>query len=261
MIVDRPSARPYPLRALGAALCGLGVGYWTFMSPYAQVLGRFPYRAKTDRPVVALTFDDGPNEPYTSQLADYLDSKQIRATFFQVGRAVRAHPEVTLRLARAGHVIGHHSDTHRLAHCLRRDSLRREIERGLAAFDDVGLRPALYRPPWLLRVPSLFSLLREFGLQPISGTFCHPLEVLQPPAHSIARTALAQIHRGSILIFHDGFDGHPGDRSQTVQAVRAVVESLQSRGYDFTTVDDLLGLPAYHRPDPPPDAGNGSAGR
>lgn len=217
------------------------------MSPYAQLLGPFPYRARGRERVVALSFDDGPNEPYTSQIADYLDERNIRATFFQVGRAVRACPEVTTRLVRAGHVIGHHSDSHQFTRCLGRDTLRQEIEGGLAAFADVGLFPALYRPPWLLRMPALFPLLREYGLRPVSGSFCHPLEVLQPPAHRIARAALAQTRSGSILIFHDGFDGHAGERSQTVDAVREVVSVLQGCGYGFTTVDELLGIPAYRR--------------
>ena len=241
------SGRRRSLGALGVAVTGAAAGYWTFLSPYAQLLGPFPYRVRGSERVVALTFDDGPNEPYTSQIADYLDERDIRATFFQVGRAVRASPEVTARLVGAGHVIGHHSDTHQFTRCLGRDTLRQEIEGGLAAFADVGLAPALYRPPWLLRVPALFPLLQEYGLRPVSGSFCHPLEVLQPPGHRIARAALAQARSGSILIFHDGFDGHAGERGQTVRAVREVVQALQARGYGFATVDELLGVPAYRR--------------
>jgi peptidoglycan/xylan/chitin deacetylase (PgdA/CDA1 family) len=235
------------LRTLGVAATGAAAGYWAFMSPYSQLVGPFPYRGGNRERRVALTFDDGPNEPYTSQIADYLDERKIRATFFQVGRAVRAHPEVTARLARAGHVIGHHSDTHQFTRCLHRDAVRQEIEGGLAAFADVGLTPALYRPPWLLRIPALFPMLREYGLRPVSGSFCHPLEPAQPSGHRIARVAVAQARAGTILIFHDGFDGHPGDRAQTVQAVREVVDVLQRRGYGFTTVDQLLGIPAYGR--------------
>jgi peptidoglycan/xylan/chitin deacetylase (PgdA/CDA1 family) len=233
--------------AAGAA-AGVAAAYWTFMSPYAQLIGHFPYRSRTERPVVALTFDDGPNEPYTSQIADYLGGKGIRATFFQVGRAVRAHPDVTARLARAGHVIGHHSDTHQFTRYLHRDSLREELAAGLTTFAEVGLHPALYRPPWLLRIPALFPLLREHGLQPVSGAFCHPLEVLQPSGRRIARGALARARPGAIVIFHDGFDGHPGNRAETVHAVRIVVETLERRGYGFATVDDLLGVPAYNHP-------------
>ena len=231
--------------ALATTAVGAAAGYWTFMSPYAQLLGQFPYRARTGRRVVALTFDDGPNEPYTGQIADYLGSQGIRGTFFQVGRAVRAHPEVTRGLVRAGHVVGHHSDTHRFSRCLSRDSLEEELVSGLATFAELGLHPALYRPPWLLRVPALFPLLRAHGLRPVSGSFCHPLEVAQIDAHRIARAAVAQARPGAIMIFHDGHDGHAGDRAQTVRAVRLVVEGLRRRGYGFVPVDELLGVPAY----------------
>ncbi len=239
-----------PRTVLATAATGLAAGYWACMSPYAQLLGDFPYRGCTDRRVVALTFDDGPNEPYTGRISDYLESQGIRATFFQVGRAVRADPETTRRLLRSGHVIGHHSDAHRFLRCLSRQSLEEELSAGLATFREMGLYPALYRPPWLLRVPALFPLLRAHGLRPVSGSFCHPLEVAQIDARRIARAAVAQAHPGAILIFHDGHDGHAGDRSQTVRAVRLVVEELRARGYGFVTVDELLGIPAYHAPEP-----------
>ncbi len=239
-----------PSAALATTAAGLAAGYWTFMSPYSQLLGDFPYRSRTSRRVVALTFDDGPNEPYTGQIADYLGGEGIRATFFQVGRAVRAHPQTTRRLLREGHVIGHHSDTHRFERCLSRDALRQELAAGLATFAELGLRPALYRPPWLLRVPALFPLLHAHGLRPVSGSFCHPLEVAQIDARRIARAAVAQARPGAIMIFHDGHDGHAGDRSQTVRAVRLAVEELRKRDYGFVTVDEILGIPAYRAPEP-----------
>ena len=103
--------------------------YWLFMSPYSQVFGRYPYRGdRTDR-VVALTFDDGPNEPYTSQIAEYLAGRNIRATFFQVGRCVERHPDTTARLAAAGHVIGNHSYAHAFHAYLVPGRLSREIAR------------------------------------------------------------------------------------------------------------------------------------
>jgi peptidoglycan-N-acetylglucosamine deacetylase len=215
------------------------------MSPYSQVLGPFPYRAAGSDRVVALTFDDGPNEPYTSQIADFLDLHDVKATFFQVGRAVARHPDVTARLAASGHVIGHHGHVHRFSRYLRRETLAADIQQGMDAFAVLGLRPALYRPPWLLRIPALRGLAGGHGLQVISGEFCHALEVFQPAPERVARRALAKTRPGSILIFHDGFDGRGGDRGSTVEAVKIVVERLISRGYSFTTVDRLLDIPAY----------------
>lgn len=109
----------------------------------------------------------------------------------------------------------------------------------------IGRRPALYRPPWLLRTPSLMRILRDAQLQPVSGTFCHPWEVFQPDARRIARRVLAKTRPGSIIIFHDGFDARGGNRGQTAAAVPLVVAGLKSRGYSFLPVHELLGIPAY----------------
>jgi peptidoglycan/xylan/chitin deacetylase (PgdA/CDA1 family) len=109
----------------------------------------------------------------------------------------------------------------------------------------LGRTPALFRSPWLWRQPMLLRAVRRNALQPVSGEFCHALEVFQPSAARIARRAIAKTRPGSILIFHDGFDARGGNRSATVQAVRITVEGLLGRGYRFVTVDDILGTPAY----------------
>ena len=249
-MTSRTGARARAVHRLGLAAAGAGglVGgaYWLVMSPYSQVLGPFPYRAASTERVVALTFDDGPNEPYTSQIADFLDQRGVTATFFQVGRAVVRHPDVTARLAASGHVIGHHGYAHQFSRYLRPRTLAADMQQGLDAFAALGLRPALYRPPWLLRIPALWGIARRHRLQVISGQFCHPLEVFQPAADRIARHTLAKTRPGSILIFHDGFDGRGGNRASTVDAVKIVVDRLIDRGYRFTTVDRLLDLPAYN---------------
>jgi peptidoglycan-N-acetylglucosamine deacetylase len=230
--------------AAGAAAAA-GVGYRCFMSPYSEALGPFPCRGKGVARVVALTFDDGPNEPYTSQLADFLRERQIRVTFFQVGRAVLRHPGLPLQLARDGHVIGNHGFTHEFTNYLSARTLAEDVRKGQAVLVSAGVRPALYRPPWLLRIPALGGVLAEHRLRAISGEFCHPLEVFQPRPEVIARSVLRKVRPGSIVIFHDGFDGREGNRASTVAAARIVVDQLSRDGYDFVTIDELLGVPAY----------------
>jgi peptidoglycan-N-acetylglucosamine deacetylase len=237
----------------GVSVACLGV-YWLFMSPYSQVFGRYPYRGDPRERVVALTFDDGPNEPYTSQIAQYLAGKHIRATFFQVGICVERFPETTARLAAAGHVIGNHSYAHAFHAYLVPGRLAREVARTQEILRArLGRTPALFRSPWLWRQPMLLRTVRRHSLQPVSGEFCHALEVWQPDGARIARRAIAKTKPGSILIFHDGFDGRGGNRSETVRAIRIVTEELLRRGYRFLTVDELLGSPAYQ--DSPADQG------
>ena len=224
--------------------------YWMFMSPYSQSLGPFPYRAGLQTmpslKTVALTFDDGPNEPYTSEIAAFLDERGIKATFFQVGLCVARHPKVTAALAEAGHVIGNHSYSHNFSRGWTRRAIENEITLSQAVFrEHLRRQPTLYRPPWLARTPALFDVLRERMMQPVSGEFCHALEVLHLPAHRIARGALAKARAGSLIIFHDGYNAEGGDRSRTVAAVRVVVGELSAQGYHFETVDRMLGVAAY----------------
>jgi peptidoglycan-N-acetylglucosamine deacetylase len=246
-----PGRRSSALLALGAVAAG--ATYWRHLSPYSQALGPFPFRAPRgtgdalgDRPVVALTFDDGPNEPYTSQIAAILAARGAVATFFQVGRCVQRHPGVTAGLAAAGHVVGNHSFTHSFTRGWTTAVVRRELgDAQEALVGELGRRPLLYRPPWLIRTAGVLDAVRAEGLTAISGTFCHPLEPLQPAARRIARLALAQVRPGGIVIFHDGYDDRGGDRSATVEAVEIVVDTLLERGYGFVTVDRLLDVPAY----------------
>jgi peptidoglycan/xylan/chitin deacetylase (PgdA/CDA1 family) len=227
------------------AAAGLGA-YRLLMSPSSQLFGAYPYRGDPAERRVALTFDDGPNEPYTSQILDYLDSRGIRATFFQVGVCVERHPETTERIAAAGHVIGNHSLTHRFDTYLRPKRFEREVDRTQDILRQrLGRTPALARSPWLWRQPMLLRMLRRRRLQPVSGVFCHPLEVFQVDGERIARRAVARTRPGSILIFHDGFDGRGGDRGETVRAVKFATEALLADGYRFVTVDELLDVPAY----------------
>jgi peptidoglycan/xylan/chitin deacetylase (PgdA/CDA1 family) len=238
-----------------AALLGLLVTvYWALLSSYSQLVCSFPFRGRRRAdPVIALTFDDGPNEPFTSQIADFLHENDIRATFFQVGKCVERFPLVSGRLVRQGHVVGNHSYSHHLGRCVRPRAQQAETARTQRLLAQAtGRIPMLYRPPWLLRTPTLPHVLRKEDLQPISGVFAHAFEVFQPSPARIARRALAKARPGSILIFHDGFDSRGGDRTNTVAAVKIVVQGLRDRGFRFTTVDQLLEIPAY-RADRDPD--------
>ncbi len=205
-----------------------------------------PHRGATRNKVVALTFDDGPNEPFTSQLVDLLGTRRVAATFFQVGRCVERHPGLSAKMVDAGHVIGNHSYSHRFLRYFAEPSLRSEICRAQTVLEaELGRAPALFRAPWLCHQPPVLAEARQQGLQVISGTFSHTFEIAQIPAWRIARRAVHHARPGAILIFHDGFDARGGFRGSTVAAVRMVVDELAGRGFRFTTIDKLLDIPAY----------------
>ncbi len=124
--------------------------------------------------------------------------------------------------------------------------LREEILAAEAVLSaELGRRPLLYRPPWLIRTAATFEVLDELGLQPVSGEFCHPLEPFQPNAARMAPWTEAVARPGRIVIFHDGYNSVGADRSQTLSALEMVLDRWLDQGYSFTTVDQLLGVPAY----------------
>lgn len=228
----------------GALALTAAASYAAFLAPRSQVWGPIPYRLPTTEKQVALTFDDGPNEPFTSQLADLLADRQVPASFFQVGRCVERFPEVTRRLAADGHLVGNHSWNHQLQRCVGADRVRAETVRTSQLLEAVlGFAPVFYRPPWLLRTPAHFRVWSELGLLPVSGVFCHPGEIFQPSAHQIAQATLRTVRSGSIVIFHDGYNARGGDRSHTVEAVRLVIDQLRDQGYSFVTVGSLAQAP------------------
>lgn len=223
------------------------LAYWLCMSPTSQVFGRFPYRHRGEnRKIIALTFDDGPNEPYTSQLLDFLDSEHITATFFQVASAVQAQPQVSNRMLKSGHIIGNHSLSHKFSNYFLQPSFAKEIAASQSIFTSVlGVEPALFRPPWLFRTPLLLRSVKAAGLQPVSGLFCHNLEVFHINSQAIAQTAIKRAKPGGILIFHDGYNGKGARRTETVEAVKVTVRALKADGYQFVTVSELLKIAPY----------------
>ena len=220
--------------------------YWLFMSPYSQIFGRFPYKAKVSDKLVAITFDDGPNEPYTSVILEYFEAKNVKATFFIVGKNALRHPEIVKKIYKKGHTIGNHSLSHQFHEYFISPTFENEIASTQAIVSKlIGKQPGLFRPPWLWRQPILFNSLKKHKMKPVSGEFCDILEVFQPTGEKIARRTLARVKPGSIIIFHDGYNAKGADRTQTVRAVKIVVEELLKKNYKFVTVDELLNIPPY----------------
>jgi peptidoglycan-N-acetylglucosamine deacetylase len=242
---------------LGAS-AAIGAAYWAGFGPRTQMWGAFPYSAAsstgatepspavpaTDR-VVALTFDDGPNEPWTGRLLDVLAARDVRATFFQVGRCAERFPSTTRRVVEEGHVLGNHSLNHAFTSYLRAPRQHEEVAQTQEVLHRIsGVVPSLYRPPWLCHWSWVLRTVQAAGLQVVSGTFGHPFEVFQPPAARLTAGAAQRARPGSILIMHDGREARGGDRSQTVASIGPLIDRLRGDGYSFATVDQLLGVPA-----------------
>jgi peptidoglycan/xylan/chitin deacetylase (PgdA/CDA1 family) len=195
------------------------------------------YRVSTDEPEVALTFDDGPSPEYTGRILQILAEHDATATFFMVGRAVLAHPELAQAVAAAGHELGNHTWSHADLAIARAPEVTSQLSRAEAAIVTVtGTHPTLYRPPY-----GYFS-----GATAMVAAGMHYPMVLWDLLFDRSRTATAagnvaslasRAQPGSIILGHDG-----GSMSceVVVQALPALIDRLRERGLRLVTVSQLL---------------------
>src|SRR5262249_52162969 len=139
---------PLLIGAATGIAAAVAAGYQS-MAPTGQWYGRtFTGLPRTSKQI-ALTYDDGPNDPYTMQLLDVLARHDVRATFFMIGKFVRQKPDITRAVAQAGHVIGNHTFTHPKLTFESAESTRKELQDCTAALTDViGQHSNLFRPPF-----------------------------------------------------------------------------------------------------------------
>ncbi len=185
---------------------------------------------------IAMTFDDGPQPQNTPRLLDMLRARNIKATFYVIGKSVDLYPQVLRRTVAEGHEIGNHSNTHRLLSKLSDDEIRADLRLCESAIERAaGIKPPTMRPPYgglLQRQREMVHA--EFGY-PIILWSVDPLDWKRPGASVVSSRILAGASAGGIVLSHDL-------HSQTVDAMPATLDTLLSRGYKFVTVSQLLAM-------------------
>lgn len=224
-----------------------------FRLPSSFVLQRTGYHPKW----LALTFDDGPSEPYTEQILHELKRFGVRATFFVIGENAEHYPNLVRRIWEEGHEIGGHTFTHPNMGAVSIRRARLELNATQRTIQSIiGRSTLLFRPPYNADAePTSAEEVRpiviasQMGYLTV-GEFIDPQDWnLQPrdsghvihkrTAEDIAQQVIQQVQAGigNTILLHDG----GGDRSQTVKALRIFIPEVQRRGYRFVTVSDLLG--------------------
>jgi len=209
-------------------------------------LGPIVAASRTQRRV-ALTFDDGPNDPHTLRIADLLEAHGARGTFFVVGKAVVARPDIARELHRRGHLLAAHSFGHGKLDVF--TSGYPELDRvQQALLDHVGVLPAFYRPPYGVSTQLMLDVVGNAGLVTVNWDVSANDWETRDGA-TIARRTLKRAKSGSIVVLHDGCEGDvTGDRAATVAALPAILTGLAQRGLRVVRLDTLLERPGYLTP-------------
>ena len=165
--LDRVSLMLPALIGLTAAAAASAAGYQS-MAPQGQWFGRTFAGGIRGSKQIALTYDDGPNDPHTLKLLDVLAKHSVRATFFMIGRYVRQRPDIARAVAQAGHVIGNHTFTHPLLIFESAARTRTQLVDCHQALEDaIGEHSNLFRPPFGGRRPATLRVARALRLETV----------------------------------------------------------------------------------------------
>src|SRR5579864_3623667 len=237
------------LAGVAASAAALSAGYQS-MAPTGQWYGRTFTSLPPGTKRLALTYDDGPNDPHTMRLLEILAKHNVRATFFLIGRYVQQRPDIVREIVKAGHVIGNHTFTHPLLTFKTDTEVRKELSDCRSAIQDaVDGHSNLFRPPFGGRRPAVLRIARQLGLQPVLWNVTG-YDWNAPPAASIERKVARQIRGGDVILLHDGGHKQMGaDRSQTVLASDRLISRYKSEGYEFVTIPQMMAKSAIgHQP-------------
>ena len=193
-----------------------------------------PTQAKVALPTkyVVLTFDDGPDATYTPQILAILAKYDAKATFFEVGKNVAKHPELTKTIHAAGHSVENHTWDHADLRKLGAAAFRQEVaSTDQAIRAATGSTPACLRPPYGGMNPTVTQWARALGKDLVVWTV-DSRDWTKPGAPAIVQRVLKNVHNGSVILMHDG----GGNRTQTVVALPTILKSLKAQGYGFRTL-------------------------
>ena len=225
----------------GVAAAAVAAGYQS-MAPTGQLFGRTFTGLASGTKKLALTYDDGPNDPHTLRLLEVLAKHDVKATFFLIGRYVRQRPDIARELVRAGHVVGNHTFSHPNLIFASEEQTRAQLqdcEQALA--DAVGEHSRLFRPPFGGRRAATLRTARELRLEPVMWNVTG-WDWKGKPSQYVEQRVTRQIRGGDVILLHDGSHAAFGtDRSQTVIATDRLIARYKSEGYEFVTIPAMMG--------------------
>ncbi len=186
--------------------------------------------AAEEKKKVAITFDDGPNECYTGELLDGLAMREVKATFFLIGKKVEENPELVKRMYEEGHQIGNHSYDHVNLSELSEEAACEQVNKTNAVIQKVtGAVPTYLRPPF-----GSYKKHLDEDMNMIEVLWdVDPRDWSVRNTGEIVKRVLTKVEDEDIILLHDEY-------ATSVAAAMEIIDTLKKQGYEFVTVDELI---------------------
>lgn len=218
------------------------IATWGAFGASSPLFGRTVDGKRIEEPVVALTFDDGPSAETTPRVLDALAEAGARATFFVLGKHAVRHPELVERMVRDGHEVATHGYDHSILLFAGRRTIHEQLARTDAVLRGLGAPPVRsFRVPHGYRNPFIGYVARRLGLQ-VVGWSKGVFDTALPGPDVIVERSKRALRPGAILLLHDADGSGDGDRSQTADALPAILDAVAQAGLRTVTVRELVAL-------------------
>jgi peptidoglycan/xylan/chitin deacetylase (PgdA/CDA1 family) len=202
---------------------------------------------QTAMPVVALTFDDGPDPATTPLLLDLLDKYRITATFFVTGRRARQYPHLIQQIVARGHDVGNHSFDHNNYNMFWQPALlAHEISATQQALAPLGIIPVAFRPPVGITTPAMGKILDRQGLYAVNFS-CRAFDRGNRKISQLSRDILSRIKPDDIVLLHDSKPGGNSRIAFWIDQVDQILLGLSKRGLTVISLSSLIHRPVMHR--------------
>lgn len=193
------------------------------------------FKGPSDKKIVALTFDDGPDEVVTPKVLDILKRFKIKATFFFLGKRIEEFPGVVRRAHREGHLVMNHSWSHPRLSEVTNDQFVDEIKKTEASLNHlIGPRNLFMRPPYGDMNKPIFKRLKSLGYKIIMWSL-DTADWRAKNSDEISDKVLKEIHPGAIVLMHS-----QGDKMLTADSLPSMIKGLRAKGYRFVTMNEML---------------------
>lgn len=183
-----------------------------------------------EKPMVALTYDDGPYTPVTGRILESLKAVGGRATFFVVGSRIDGREEITRKITEYGCEIGNHTYGHVVLTKTDNENALRELAKNdEVIFDTVGIKPSVVRPP----CGCYNDFIRQNEKRPLVLWTIDTRDWSHQNKERTVNTVLSSVKDGDIILMHDLF-------VPTAEASEILIPELVNRGFQLVTVSELI---------------------
>ncbi|WP_094606313.1 Peptidoglycan-N-acetylglucosamine deacetylase [Sporomusa silvacetica DSM 10669] len=191
-------------------------------------------RVHTNKKVLALTIDDGPNNKVTPDILAVLREKNVKVTFFVLGTNANDFPSIVAQEVADNHEIGAHTYSHASLPNLSQQKVDEEFNKAEEVIQSIAPKPNLFRPPGGAYNHQIIETARQKGYTVILWSV-DPKDWSCPPAEKVIDRVVNEAKPGSIILLHDGQYPLP-----TPKALGTIIDRLRERGFEFVTVSELL---------------------